>query len=93
MDDDGRRFFDCKACGKRSKTKPNAMKHIIQVHGVNQFKCGICDKPFARKDAMKRHMGDVHDTKKEFVCGKCNKSFSRTSYGKLHYNECIAENM
>ena len=87
---DGQRFFDCKTCGKRCSKKSNAMKHFYQLHGEKKFKCGICDKPFALEDAMKRHVEDVHVNKKEFVCGKCNKSFSRASYGQKHYNKCNA---
>ena len=35
--------------------------------------CTICGKAFNETSKLKRHVKDVHETRKNFHCDKCNK--------------------
>ena len=44
--------------------------------GERPFECNICDKYFARKENLSRHMR-THTEEKSFDCDICDKSFAR----------------
>ena len=61
-------------------------RHMKEVHGNIKYACPECDIPFARKDAMKRHML-THTDEKPHVCEICPDETSRfktKSYLKKH---------
>ncbi len=48
-----------------------------------QYQCKVCNKGFARRDHLDRHMR-VHTGEKPFKCDICYKSFTDSSYLNRH---------
>ena len=61
----------CPICGKHIK---RSLSGHMRSHGEKKFKCNLCDKAYARPEALKEHMPS-HFGKKPFQCPKCPKSF------------------
>jgi uncharacterized Zn-finger protein len=51
------------------------------------FGCGVCDKKFARKDTLERHVRENHEDPVSFKCGLCKRKFTRPSTLKLHMRD------
>ncbi len=52
---------DFSGCNFKATQKNNLYRHMRTHTGKKQFRCDICDKAFARKDHLKKHMeGKFH---------------------------------
>ena len=62
----------------------------IKMDYNSQHVCHLCDIPFNRQDALKRHMESKHgrDTKQGHICVECGKGFSRKDALKKHQLTC-----
>ena len=67
----------------------STMDHI-KMNYNSQYLCHLCDIPFSRQDALKRHMESKHGqgTKQGHICGECGKGFSRKDALKKHQLTC-----
>jgi uncharacterized Zn-finger protein len=75
-------------CGKQISAQSNYSRHrktCIQVssNASSLFICSICQKEFARKDSMKRHLAKC-SPKKIIACAVCQKVFSSNWKLKRH---------
>ena len=66
-------------------------KHIHLEYRAQSFPCDICDKTFAFKNSLKRHM-KLHETiRKVFKCSVCDKEFIRkdgfNEHMKIHLSD------
>lgn len=72
--------FSCEICGKRVY---NLGAHMRIHNGERPFKCCICDKDFAQREALKVHYRS-HTGEKPYVCKICGKGFATKSRQKDH---------
>lgn len=76
--------YICDYCGKRSKTKPNFMKHLFQIHLKIKFNCDECDQVYTDKQTLKHHKVRAHGMEAAFKCEKCPEKFCYPSQLKVH---------
>jgi len=60
--------FKCCFCSKSFKTEKYLNFHIEGSHMSISFSCEICLKGFANRETLKRHIGVVHEIRKNFEC-------------------------
>ena len=55
--------------------------------GKKTYKCKYedCNIQFARRDALTKHISNVHDKKKSFKCEICLSCFSKKKHLKTHF--------
>ena len=53
-----------------------------QIKSLNH--CDICDKTFAAKSNLRKHVKIAHSITKNFTCDLCNKTFGQSSGLKIH---------
>lgn len=58
---------------------------------LKPFKCPTCEKPFARKDHLNRHIL-IHSGARPYECDICSKAFSRKDNKYKHMATCIYMN-
>ena len=52
----------------------------IELNTKGRMECDRCDKPYAEKSSLKRHMNSNHGSKEqEIICKKCKKTFAERS--------------
>ena len=71
--------FNCNSCGKSFKNSALLKRHIV-VHR----ECKLCDKKFARKNALVEHEIVFHQANPNIKCNFCNKTFKTFSLLKIH---------
>lgn len=57
---DRRRVHQCLVCGKALASKTNLVVHIRQHTGERPFECGKCDKAYASRGGLRKHMTTKH---------------------------------
>lgn len=62
-----------KLCFQIFSRNENLQAHKCNLHKKEQYKCTLCQKKFALKKYLSRHIQAVHERKKS--CPKCNKSY------------------
>ncbi|QLG72267.1 hypothetical protein HG535_0C06220 [Zygotorulaspora mrakii] len=79
-----RYFCDYEGCNK-CFTRPSLLtEHQLSVHqGIKPFKCHICERSFAKKSHLERHLLS-HSAEKPFHCSYCDKSFTTSQQLKRH---------
>ena len=81
----------CPKCGTWIKHLTNYLRHVKNC-GEKNYTCEECEKSFARKDALKRHIFKKHSKRatvdKKFTCKKCSKSFTFEATLKHHQKSC-----
>uniref|UniRef100_A0A336LRP4 CSON002251 protein n=1 Tax=Culicoides sonorensis TaxID=179676 RepID=A0A336LRP4_CULSO len=85
--------YECTECSKKFAHDASAKKHYKKHFQTSEsrkklipkgvFPCEMCDKIFARKDYLKKHM-ICHDEIKRFKCEHCNRSYARNNALKFH---------
>lgn len=77
-------FCEYEGCDK-SFTRPGLLtEHQMSVHhGVKPHKCDLCDKAFAKKSHLNRHMFS-HSEEKPFQCSVCGKGVTTRQQLKRH---------
>ena len=78
----------CSICGK--KLTPQYLEnHMASVHSIKYtdktlfLKCEICDKPFAGKWYLNKHM-NIHTGATKYKCRYCEKDFTDDSNKRAH---------
>ena len=97
--EDSRSSWQCKMCGDQfGADKESFEDHIvyqvckkkddcIELNMNGRMECDLCDKSYADKSSLKRHMNSNHGSKKqEIICKKCKKKFSAKSSLVRHMN-------
>ena len=51
---------------------------------MEKFKCDICQAYFGQKFNLNRHVGTVHEEKKQFECKVCNSKFTQKANLNRH---------
>ena len=77
----------CESCKKQFKSLKDILVHVKQFHGKN-IACTMCDKLFASKAYLQKHMKMIHLTEsthsKEYECVHCEKKFKAKHHLKIH---------
>jgi hypothetical protein len=66
-----------------SHTRPIVSIATTTASDIRPYQCQICDRSFARKHDLQRHIR-VHTGDKPYACLCCNKAFARTDALKRH---------
>ncbi|XP_059487809.1 zinc finger and BTB domain-containing protein 24-like isoform X7 [Neocloeon triangulifer] len=75
--------FQCTACGKTFtglKAKGHCTRHV-RAHRERNNKCTLCDKTYAYREDLKKHM-EMHEGLTQ--CEKCKRSFSDKRWLRRH---------
>lgn len=81
-------LYKCPICGDSSFTLERAFnRHIVDVHRIRPYSCGICNCQFNRSDALvmhcKKHHTEEFRTSSEWIfCKFCNYRLRKRWYGK-----------
>ena len=79
----------CHICDYASNNTGHLKTHLY-VHGIGErFKCDKCDKDFARKDDLKRHL-ETHNSSSA-KCNECGKMFATENGMKQHIRNMHSE--
>ena len=89
---EGTDSFMCGECGEKLGSKTSLTRHVILKHEDARPKtlfCNQCDKSFALKHGLSRHIDNVHLQKKDKLCLYCDyKTYSnfnlRLHASKMH---------
>ena len=68
------------------KKEQKLQKNNGETKSINEGKleCSTCNKYFAEKHVLNRHIQSVHEKQKLFECSTCSKKLSRKDQLKLH---------
>ena len=70
---------------QRSYQSSKALRlHVKSVHEGVSYDCDQCDKSFAQKGDLKRHVEIVHMNMKNFKCDECDQSFGQKAHLESH---------
>ena len=84
-----KKIHQCRLCMKRCNSPSDLLLHIKYVHEQRKDEnCHICDKKFARKKDLQRHIMR-HEKIKNFVCELCGKGYPFKHELTLHINSKI----
>lgn len=81
--DDGR--FQCKFCEKSLADRQTYRLHVRLHTGANLKRCPICDRGFAKKSHLERHLA-THD--KTHKCAHCTRAYLTTDECTEHEKLC-----
>ena len=74
-------LFECVICDKKLSSLAHLKNHeyIHYENSIadNENKCSLCHFNFAHKGALKKHIREVHEEKKEYECLQCSMRFAR----------------
>ncbi|KAI5698613.1 hypothetical protein M8J75_009340 [Diaphorina citri] len=79
----------CSICKEDLDTSdpPTINKHLSEKHVIvddDDIKCGVCEKDYAERRGVVRHLLNAHLCYKPHRCDKCSKSFSRKDHLARH---------
>ncbi|KAI4464468.1 finger putative transcription factor family-related [Holotrichia oblita] len=74
--------YACPECLVIFSRNENLQAHKCNLYKKQQYKCTLCDKKFALKKYLSRHMQSVHERKRS--CSKCNKTYHSEKECKEH---------
>jgi len=78
----------CTPCSLQPINTINIKTQEIAINPeTNKYKCSECDKEYARKDSLRRHIWNEHTDGKKHDCLICNKTFARQDGLKRHIKE------
>ena len=84
-----KKIHQCRLCMKRCNSPSDLLLHIKYVHERRKDEnCHICDKKFARKKDLQRHIMR-HEKIKNFVCELCGKGYPFKHELTMHINSKI----
>ncbi|XP_063631878.1 gastrula zinc finger protein xFG20-1-like [Cydia splendana] len=69
--------FKCTKCSERFTDYFKRHQHLVEKHGQAelQYKCNVCDKVYARRYMLSRHMKRDHLEERYFQCEICSNKF------------------
>ncbi|KAG0196770.1 hypothetical protein BGX28_009782 [Mortierella sp. GBA30] len=83
--------FRCEICGKDFTRAFNLRSHRSTHSGVKPFSCTHfddkgepCNRPFARRHDLERHVRSIHSKEKLFKCKTCGRECGRNDAFKRH---------
>ncbi|KAF9944816.1 hypothetical protein BGZ72_001938 [Mortierella alpina] len=83
--------FRCEICNKDFTRAFNLRSHRSTHSGVKPFSCTLlddngepCNRPFARRHDLERHVRSIHSKLKLFKCKTCGRECGRTDAFKRH---------
>ena len=66
--------------------------NIVEINDQDRYQCDLCERSYAHKDELNRHIGWKHmTTAKEFKCKDCEASFLYKSSLKRHRKKAHGE--
>ena len=82
------RMYECfhGGCNKKYRHPQDLIRHI-QSHQEKIFECDFCEKKFAEKRLLKRHIV-VHQNIDAYTCEKCGKGFKHNNQLYRHCKKC-----
>ena len=82
------KMYECfhGGCNKKYRHPQDLIRHI-QNHQEKTFECDFCEKKFAEKRLLKRHIL-VHQNITPYICEKCNKGFKHNNQLYRHHKKC-----
>ncbi|KAK9880741.1 hypothetical protein WA026_013064 [Henosepilachna vigintioctopunctata] len=88
------RQFICTECGKGFKQLNQLRNHAL-IHKKDDIisasslslKCTICERYFANRKSLKKHIECVHEKSRPFVCTICGHKTSRKAMLELHLRQ------
>lgn len=94
-DSTGRKFYVCKECGLRFKSKSGIKRHFEKKHMVKQdddnkkvdkgnFVCPKCGQLYTRTDTFRRHTRYECGVPRKFECQICSLRFKRQNHLTRH---------
>ena len=82
----------CRLCMKTHNSPSDLLVHIKSVHEQRKDEnCHICDKKFARKNDLRKHIMR-HERIKNFVCELCGKGYPFKHELTMHINSKMCSN-
>jgi hypothetical protein len=75
------RNFVCPVCSKKYTSDGTLKQHVSNSHSQKLQQCNYCDKAFARKDHLMKHIQGVHFKERKYICQHCSKGY--TSQGAM----------
>ena len=82
----------CRLCMKTHNSPSDLLVHIKSVHERRKDEnCHICDKKFARKNDLRKHIMR-HERIKNFVCELCGKGYPFKHELTMHINSKMCSN-
>ena len=76
--------YRCHICNEVVDSIGERNRHIVEVHNLNEFKCGDCDQKFETENSLKRHEQIHVKGVKLLKCDQCDKTFLHESQRKRH---------
>ena len=76
--------YRCHICNEVVDSIGERNRHMVEVHSLNEFKCGDCDQKFETENSLKRHEKIHVKGVKILKCDECDKTFLRESQRKRH---------
>lgn len=61
----------CDLCGKSCINRHQYLWHIREYHQEKRFSCGQCDKKFAQKAGLNKHVKVMHERSSSVTCDIC----------------------
>lgn len=72
-------------CNKHFPNSENMLKHLLETHAQNVWKCSICYELFETKAAIQIHFAVAHSNKEDtFRCSACMEAFETENEFKNH---------
>ena len=86
-----KKIHQCRLCMKTLKNPAHLLLHIKSVHERRKDeKCHICDKKFARKNDLQKHI-IRHKKVQNYVCAKCGRGYAFRYELTNHINKNLCD--
>jgi uncharacterized Zn-finger protein len=69
------RNFVCPVGSKKFTSDETLKQHVSNCNSHKMQQCNYCNKAFARKDHLMKHIQGVHFKEQKYICQRCNKGY------------------
>jgi len=73
----GERPYGCKLCDQRFSSQHRLSEHENNHKKGQKYRCAQCDKTYASRDGIDKHVRFVHEGECALSCSLCQKKFAR----------------